>query len=120
MGSKNWIPARGDIIWIDCNPQAGQQMKNLHPLLVLSPKEFNDRTRTVIGLPMTTAQSNESNPFAVKFFGANGKAGYVLAHQPNSFDWHVRNARPHPLKKAPVEVLDLAGDLLNQIIAICD
>lgn len=120
MASKSWVPDRGDIIWIDCNPQAGRERKDVHPLLVLSPKQFNDRTRIVIGLPMTTAKSNESNPFAVKFFGAKGKAGYVLAHQPKSFDWRLRDAKPHPWKKAPQEVLLLVGELLNQIITICE
>ena len=120
MAGKLWVPDRGDIIWIDCNPQVGREMKDVHPLLVLSPKEFNIRTQIVIGLLMTTANSNESNPFAVKFFGVKGKASYVLAHQPKSFDWRLRDAKPHPWKKAPQEVLLLAGELLNQIITICD
>lgn len=118
--NKMWIPERGDIIWIDFNPQVGREMKDKHPLLVLSPKEFNDRTRIVIGLPMTTSASNESNPFAVKFIGEKGKASYVLAHQPESFDWRLRDAKPHPWKKVPAEVLILVGEVLNQIIAICD
>ena len=35
-----WVPDRRDIIWIDLNPQAGREMKDLHPMLVLSPKPF--------------------------------------------------------------------------------
>ena len=35
------------------------------PLLVLSPRSFNERTSLVIGLPMTTAEYNADNPFAV-------------------------------------------------------
>ena len=120
MASKIWIPERRDIICIDFNPQVGREMKEVHPLLVLSPKEFNDRTGTVIGLPMTTAESNETNPFAVKFLGAKGKVSYVLAHQPKSFDWRLRNAKPHLWKQAPEDVLVLAGEILNQIIAICE
>ena len=64
-----WSPDRRDMIWINCNPQAGREMKDIHPLLVLSPKAFNERTGIVIGLQMTTATSNETNPFAVKFVG---------------------------------------------------
>jgi len=120
MASKIWTPERSDIIWIDFNPQVGQEMKDVHPLLVLSPKEFNDRTKIVIGLPMTTAETNETNPFAVKFIGTKGKVSYVLAHQPKSFDWRRRNAKPHPWKKVPDEVLIIAGELLNQIISISE
>jgi mRNA interferase MazF len=31
-----WAPDRQDIIWIDCNPQVGQEIRNVHPFLVLS------------------------------------------------------------------------------------
>lgn len=120
MASKIWVPERSDIIWIDFNPQVGREMKDVHPLLVLSPKAFNDKTRIVIGLPMTTAESNETNPFAVKFVGAKGKVSYVLAHEPKSFDWRLRDAKPHPWKKVPEEILLLSGELLNQIITICE
>jgi mRNA interferase MazF len=48
-GRKQWTPNRSDMIWIDCNPQAGREMKDIHPLLVLSPREFNARTGIVIG-----------------------------------------------------------------------
>jgi mRNA interferase MazF len=117
---KLWAPDRRDVIWIDCNPQAGREMRDVHPLLVLSPKAFNDRTGIVIGLPMTTAGFNETNPFAVKFRGAKGVVSYILTHQPKSFDWRMRRAKPHPMKQAPEEVFAMACEGLNQIIAIGD
>jgi mRNA interferase MazF len=113
-----WVPDRRDIIWIDFNPQVGREMKDLHPMLVLSPKAFNDRTSIVIGLPMTTAESNDSNPFAIKFSGPKGKASYVLAHQPKSFDWRLHGAKVHPWKQVPPTVLEESCETLNQIIAI--
>jgi mRNA interferase MazF len=113
---RSWAPDRRDIIWIDCNPQAGREMRDVHPLLVLSPRAFNERTGIVVGLPMTTAESNRDNPFAVGFVGARGKASYVLAHQPKSFDWRARDARPHPWKKVPQAVYDRCRDTLDQII----
>jgi mRNA interferase MazF len=65
-------------------------MRDRHPFLVLSPRAFNERTSLVIGLPMTTAPYNASNPFAVAAGidgGArSGKTSYVLCHQPKSFD----------------------------------
>lgn len=61
----NWIPERQDVIWIDCSPQIGREMRNRHPFVVLSPKAFNDKTSLVLGLPMTTAEYNKDNPFAV-------------------------------------------------------
>jgi mRNA interferase MazF len=30
------VPDRQDIVWIDCNPQVGREMRDVHPFLVLS------------------------------------------------------------------------------------
>ncbi|MBV8665381.1 MAG: type II toxin-antitoxin system PemK/MazF family toxin [Burkholderiaceae bacterium] len=117
---KNWAPDRRDVIWINCNPQTGREMKDIHPLLVLSPKPFNERTGIVIGLPMTTAAFNESNPFAVKFSGAKGVVSYILTHQPKSFDWRMRGAKAHPMKQIPEPLFAQACESLNQIIALCE
>jgi mRNA interferase MazF len=116
--SKPWCPDRRDMIWINCNPQAGREMKDIHPLLVLSPREFNQRTGIVIGLPMTSATYNDTNPFAVKITGPKGAASYILAHQPKSFDWRARQAKPHPLKRVPENTYSRACETLNQIIDI--
>jgi mRNA interferase MazF len=120
---ENWVPTRQDIIWIDCNPQAGKEMKDIHPFLVLPPANFNDKTSLVIGLPMTTAAYNADNPFAVCMGKAPrnkaDKNSYVLCHQPKSFDWRKRLAKPHPIGKAPDEVMQNVLETLNQIIMIC-
>jgi mRNA interferase MazF len=103
------------MIWINCNPQAGREMRDIHPLLVLSPKEFNARTGIVVGLPMTTAAFNESNPFAVRVLGSKGRKSFILGHQPKSFDWRARGAKPHPWKQVSA---DAFMETLNQIIDI--
>lgn len=121
-----WIPDRQDIVWIDCNPQAGQEMRDIHPFLVLSPKIFNDRTSLVIGLPMTTAEYNADNPFAVavgkttkrKIEQTSYVLSYVLCHQPKSFDWRVRGAKPHPLGKLGDNLFVQVCERLNQIIQL--
>lgn len=117
---KTWVPDRQDIIWIDCNPQAGREMRDRHPFLVLSPRAFNERTSLVIGLPMTTAEYNADNPFAVVAGKAGGtktgKTSYVLCHQPKSFDWRVREAAPHPLKRLTDAAFAEACGVLNQIM----
>ena len=120
MAGALWVPDRHDIIWIDCNPQIDCEMKDMRPMLVLSPKPFNARTGIVIGLPMTTAQFNDTNPFAIKFKGPKNVTSYVLGHQPKSFDWRARGARAHSWKRAPDDVFAAACEQLNQIIAIGD
>lgn len=117
-----WSPNRQDIIWIDCNPQVGQEMRDVHPFLVLSPRIFNARTSLVIGLPMTTAEYNANNPFAITVgkVAVKGvkKISYVLCHQPKSFDWRARHAKPHPLSVMNDELFSQVCDRLNQIIQL--
>jgi len=117
-----WVPDRQEVIWIDCNPQLGSEMRDLHPMLVLSPATFNGRTGLVIGLPLTTATYNANNPFALPVGSASGrkagKTSYVLCHQPKSFDWRARAAKPHPRKRLDDEHFNAACALLNQIIEI--
>lgn len=119
---KAWVPDRQEVIWIDCNPQAGREMRDVHPFLVLSPKLFNGRTSLVIGLPMTTANYNADNPFAVAVGTVSGRksggTSYVLCHQPKSFDWRTRGAKAHPMKRLPDARFAEVMAVLNQIIQL--
>ena len=105
-----WVRERQGIGWIDCNTPVGREMRDVHPFLVLSPREFNKKTSLVIGLPTMTAQYNADNPFAVAVSLASGrKAGqisYGLCHQPKSFDWRLPGAKPHPIGTLPAEVFE--------------
>lgn len=97
-------------------------MRDIHPFLVLSPGNFNLRTSLVIGLPMSTAAYNADSPFAITVGKASGrqtgKNSYVLCHQPKSFDWHLRGAKAHPLKRLADEPFAQVCALLNQIITL--
>ena len=119
---KHWVPDRQHIIWIDCNPLVGREMRDVHPFLVLSPRIFNEKTSLVIGLPMTTAEYNSDNPFAVAVGKASGRktgqTSYVLCHQPKSFDWRLRKAKTHPLGALSNALFVGVCERLNQIIQV--
>ena len=97
-------------------------MRDVHPFLVLSPRIFNGKTSLVIGLPMTTAEYNADNPFAVAVGRAKGRksgqTSYVLCHQPKSFDWRLRRAKSHPLGVLPDALFAQVCERLNQIIRL--
>lgn len=97
-------------------------MRDLRPMLVLSPSAFNARTGLVIGLPMTTAAYNDTNPFALAVGVAAGrkagKTSWVLCHQPKSFDWRARSARRHPQGRLADAAFASVCAVLNQIIII--
>jgi mRNA interferase MazF len=116
-----WVPERQDIIWINFSPKVGREMRemrDMHPMLVLSPKAFNDKTSIVIGFPMSTAAYNATNPFAIDNSKSAKQASYILCNQPKSFDWRQRGATPHPWKRVSDAIFHSARLELNDIIEL--
>ena len=117
---SSWVPQRAEIIFIQYNPQVGKEMPDEHPMLVLSAQAFAERTSLVVGFPLTHSELNADNPFAIQAPSTKGKPGYVLAHQPKSFDWRQRGARPHPLGTGHDKLLASALELFDAIFNVCD
>jgi len=115
-----WVPERAEIIFIQYSPHVGVEMPNDHPMLVISTRAFADRTGVVVGFPMTHAEFHADNPFAIVATGAKGEVGYVLTHQPKSFDWRLRNARPHVWGTGHTKLLASALKRFDTIFNICD
>jgi mRNA interferase MazF len=38
---KQYVPERGDIVWLNFNPQAGHEQMGTRPAMVISPKAYN-------------------------------------------------------------------------------
>ena len=114
-----WVPERAEIIFIQYNPQSGKEMPDDHPMLVISAKAFADRTGLVVGFPMTHAAFHADNPFAIPVNGEKGEVGYVLVHQPKSFDWRTRGARPHPLGVGHTKLLTAALKRFDAVFGVC-
>ena len=43
MSSTEYVPQRGDVIWINFNPQAGHEQAGRRPAVVLSPGTYTAR-----------------------------------------------------------------------------
>ena len=78
-----FVPERSDIVWIQHDPQAGKEMKGMHPMLIISTKAFVERTGLVIGFPMTHAGFNSDNPFAVAVQGPKKRWAMCCATNPS-------------------------------------
>ncbi|MES0489865.1 MAG: endoribonuclease MazF [Leptospirales bacterium] len=85
---KNYIPQRGDIVWLDFDPQTGHEQKGKRPAIVLSPKEYNEKTGLALFCPITSKIKNY--PFEVKIDGEI--EGVILSDQIKSLDWRKRKA----------------------------
>ncbi|MBN2257395.1 MAG: endoribonuclease MazF [Anaerolineaceae bacterium] len=85
-----YTPERGDLIWIDLDPQAGHEQKGRRPALVLSPKIYNGKVGLAILCPVTS--QIKGYPFEVAIPEGLGIAGVILSDQVKSLDWKIRNA----------------------------
>ena len=87
MVKQKYSPERGDIVWLNFNPQSGHEQKGKRPAVVISPKEYNEKTGLGLFCPITS--KIKDYPFEVKI--DNKKiSGVVLSDQIKSLDWQTR------------------------------
>ena len=84
-----YVPERGDIVWIDLDPQAGHEQSGRRPALVVSPKDYNKKVGLAIFCPITN--QIKGYPFEVLLPTNLKVVGAILSDQIKSLDWTVRN-----------------------------
>lgn len=103
MVAAEYVPARGDIVWLHFDPQAGHEQAGHRPALVLSPERYNRLRGMMICCPLTTRI--KGYPFEVAVGG--NPPSVILADQVKSLDWRARQAehkgRATPQVMAEVE-----------------
>ena len=105
-----YVPDRGDIIWIDFDPQAGHEQARLRPALVLSPKAYNQKTSLCVLCPMTSRI--KGYPFEVVV--SKKEPSVVLSDQVKSLDWRARRAKKKD--RASQDVIDEVTGKLAALI----
>lgn len=83
-----YVPDRGDIVWLQFDPQAGHKQAGHRPALVLSPARYNQARGMMICCPLTSRI--KGYPFEVVVSESPPSA--VLADQIKSLDWRARKA----------------------------
>ncbi len=97
MATRDYVPESGDVVWLEFDPQAGNEQAGHRPALVISPASYNGKTGLMVCCPMST--QIKGYPFEV-LAEVNGMASVILADQVKSLDWKVRRAK----KKTMVSV----------------
>jgi mRNA interferase MazF len=90
MVVRKYTPERGDIVWLEFDPQSGHEQKGKRPALVLSPLAYNEKVGLALFCPITSQE--KGYPFEVKINGKDIK-GVVLSDQIKSLDWKSRKAK---------------------------
>ena len=85
-----YMPNRGDIVWIDFDPQTGHEQAGRRPALILSPSEYNSKVGLAVLCPITSKK--KGYPFEVPIPKGLSIQGVVLSDQVKSMDWRSRKA----------------------------
>jgi mRNA interferase MazF len=108
-----YVPSRGDLIWLQFNPQAGHEQAGRRPALVISPSSYNRRVGLAVCCPVTSQV--KGYPFEVLLPEGLGVEGAILSDQIKSLDWRVRNASR--IRSVPADVLQ---ETLGKLLALLD
>ena len=110
--AARYVPARGDVVWITFNPQAGHEQAGRRPALVLSPSSYNRKVGLAILCPITSQV--KGYPFEVNIPSGSKLGGAILSDQVKSLDWRIRKAEfiGKLSRETTAEVLDKLGTLL--------
>ena len=99
---RGYVPERGDLVWVDFDPQAGHEQAKRRPALVLSRSAYNVRAGLFLICPVSS--KIKGYPFEVALSAGGTISGVVLADQVKSFDWSARSVAF--IEKVPASVLD--------------
>jgi len=112
MVDEHYVPTRGDIVWLDFDPQSGYEQKGRRPAITISPKEYNEKVGLGLFCPITS--KIKMYPFEVELRSEIKTKGVVLSDQIKSFDWRYRNAEF--IESVPKEITNKIQELLALLI----
>ena len=109
----DYVPGRGEVVWLSFTPQAGHEQAGRRPALVLSPQSYNEKSSLALLCPVTSRA--KGYPFEVALPAEGPVTGVVLADQVKSLDWRARKARL--ASQAPPRVL---GEVLEKLAVLLE
>ncbi len=109
---RGYAPDRGDLVWLEFNPQAGHEQAGRRPALVISPGVYNRRVGLALFCPVTSQV--KGYPFEVALPPGLPVSGVVLSDQVKSLDWRARRARR--IAKASAAVTDEVLGKLSTLV----
>ncbi len=114
MVSRSYVPDSGDLVWITFDPQAGPEQNGRRPALVVSPREYNGKSRLALLCPIT--DNAKGYPFEVCLPSGGAIAGVILADHIKNLDWNARKITFD--SKAPPSVITEVRERLRPLFGL--
>ncbi len=111
---SDWIPAPGDIVWIDFSPTEGTEQSGRRPALVLSNQDYNEISGRAVVAPVTSKIRGWT--LEVVLPENAPVSGAVLIEHVRSIDWRARFAKSAGSVSA--DVLDTARAKLRALVGL--
>ncbi len=86
--SHEYIPERGDVVWLNFSPQAGHEQAERQQAVILSPATYNGKVSLALLCPITPRVKGYA--FEVPLSTKLAVNGAILADQVKSMDWRAR------------------------------
>lgn len=91
MVAGDYVPDRGELVWLSFDPQAGHEQAGRRPAVVVSPRAYNGKSGLALVCPVT--RRSKGYPFEVALPEGGEVTGVVLADQVRAVDWRARRAQ---------------------------
>lgn len=101
-----YVPLRGDLVWLEFDPQSGHEQAGRRPALVISHGDYNKKVGLAVFCPVTSQA--KGYPFEVRLPAGLSISGVVLSDQVKSLDWRARHA---------VKIGSVPKPVLEQVVA---
>ncbi|MBD3178475.1 MAG: endoribonuclease MazF [Candidatus Latescibacteria bacterium] len=109
---RRYVPDRGDLVWLQFNPQVGNGQSGIRPALVISPKSYNSKVGLALFCQIT--EKVKGYPFEVDIPKAQKASGAILSDQIISLDWRVRKAKK--IQRVPDEAIQEVLSKIESLI----
>lgn len=114
--AKEYVPDRGDLIWLQFEPQTGKEQKRHRPAFVLSPAQYNGLVGLALVCPITSKIKGYPFEVTLGIHPNKNLSGVILSDQIKSLDWRSRKAEF--ISKASRDVTEEVIAKLNTLLLL--
>lgn len=97
-----YTPEKGDLVWLNFNPQSGHEQMGRRPAIVISNTLFNNKAGMAMVCPITNTKRHF--PLHIKLENCSKIQGYIMVEQIKSIDYSSRNIEF--IEKAPEDIVN--------------
>lgn len=111
MTNTDYVPERGDIVWMVLDPRVGHEQSGRRPVIVLSPKELAVHTNLAVICPITS--KIKGLPYEIELKGLKTN-GAILPFHVRSVDITARKTKF--IEKAPDVYINITAKAVRNVI----